>query len=70
MAKLSSTLLRLRVADFEGLPSGLVAALGCLTSLRLLELVDLRGEGAGDRGAGLQRHSCARCGLAGNVLRQ
>lgn len=42
---LAPTLQRLRVADFDGLPPGLVPALGYLTSLRLLELVDLRGEG-------------------------
>ena len=46
MSELAPTLQRLRVADFEGLPRGLVAALGSLTSLRLLELVDLRGDGA------------------------
>ncbi|KAL4422929.1 hypothetical protein ABPG75_009126 [Micractinium tetrahymenae] len=43
--RLEPTLERLRVADCDGLPSGLVATLASLTSLRLLELVDLRGEG-------------------------
>lgn len=52
-----TALRRLRVANFDALPTGLVAALRGLTQLQDLELADLREEGA----AAARHNAAARC---------